>query len=126
MGEVEVSSLKVAVSATDQLRAERLTRSLKRELDAVDGVVVRYTETQSSTPEHAKGGVLQDALEVSIVGVWPVCAPLLAETVKAWLHREPSARVRITADWDHLEIDGDPTPEQAKLLHALLERRDGE
>jgi hypothetical protein len=126
MGEVKVSSLQVAVLEADQLRTERLTRSLKRELDEVEGVVIGYTKTQSSTPEHAKGGVLQDVLDVSVVGVWPVCAPLLAEAVKAWLHREPSARVRITADWDHLEIDGDPTPEQAKLLYALLERRDGE
>ena len=112
------------VVESDPLRAERLTRDLKRALDAVEGVTVGYVAAPAADSERAKGGVVYDVLEASIVGVWPVAAPLLAEVVKSWLHREGGGRVRISVGWDHVEIEGDPTPEQAKLLLALLEQRE--
>jgi hypothetical protein len=121
-----VASLQFAVVEADPLRAERLTRSLKRELDGVEGIAVDYVATHSPNSELAKGGVVHDVLEAVVVGGWPVCAPLLAEAVKSWLHREQDARVRITVGWDHVEIEGEPTPEQTKLLLALLERQEDE
>jgi hypothetical protein len=121
-----MASLQVAVVEADPLRAERLTRSLKRALDAVDSVVVDYVPSSAQGTELAKGGVVHDVLEASIVGAWPVCAPLLAEAVRAWLHHERDTRVRVTVGWDHVEIEGDPTAEQAKLLLALLERQESE
>jgi hypothetical protein len=121
-----MANIHIAVVEADPLRAERLTRSLKRTLDEVEGINVDYVATHMSNFERAKGGVTQELLEASVVGVWPVCAPLLAEAVKSWLHRERDARVRITVGWDHVEIEGEPTPEQAKLLLALLEQREGE
>ena len=120
-----MTSIQIVVVETDSLRAERLTRSLKRALDAVDGITVDYAVPPAAISERAKGGVLHDVLEASIVGVWPVAAPLLAEVVKSWLHREEGSRVRISVGWDHVEIEGEPTPEQTKLLLALLERQDG-
>jgi hypothetical protein len=120
-----VTSIQVAVAETDPLRAERLTRSLKRALDAVDGIAVDYAATAAANSERTKGGVVYDVLEASIVGVWPLAAPLLAEAVKSWLHREgEGSRVRISVGWDHVEIEGEPTPDQAKLLLALMERRE--
>jgi hypothetical protein len=119
-----VTSIQMAVVEADPLRAERLTRSLKRALDAVDGITVDYATAPTANSERAKGGVVHDVLEASIMGVWPVAAPLLAEVVKSWLHREEGSRVRISVGWDHVEIEGEPTPEQEKLLLALLERRE--
>ncbi len=116
-------SIQIAVLEADPLRAERLTRSLNRALDSVEGIAVDYAATPSRPVEHAKGGVMQDVLAVSITGVWPVAAALLADALKSWLHREHGSRVRISVGWDHVEIDGDPTPEQAKLLLTLLERQ---
>jgi hypothetical protein len=121
-----VTNIQIAVIETDPLRAERLTRSLKRTLDGVAGVAVEYAETSTQSSEHAKGAVVHDLLEASIVGVWPVCAPLLAEALKSWLQKEHDTRVRVTVGWDHVEIEGEPTVEQAKLLLALMDRRDGE
>lgn len=120
-----MAAIHIAVVEADALRAERLTRALKRELDEVEGVAVGFLETRAADSERAKGGVMHDVLEASIVGAWPVCAPLLAEAVKSWLRREREARVRITLGWDHVEIEGEPTPEQTKLLLALLERQEG-
>lgn len=119
-----MASLQITVVEADPLRAERLTRSLKRALDAVEGVTIDYVVTQGANFERAKGGVVHEVLEASIVGVWPVCAPLLAEAVKSWLRREQGSRVRISVGWDHVEIEGEPTPEQTKLLLALLEQQE--
>jgi hypothetical protein len=120
-----VTSIQIAVVEADPLRAERLTRSLKRELDTVDGITVDYAATLGADSERTKGGVVYDVLEVCVVGVWPVAAPLLAEVVKSWLHRaEEGRRVRISVGWDHVEIEGEPAPEQMKLLLALLDRQE--
>lgn len=120
-----MTSIQIAVVEADPLRAERLTRSLKSALDAVDGIAVDYAATPAANSERTKGGVVYDVLEASVVGVWPVVAPLLAEVVKSWLHRDgDSRRVRIGVGWDHVEIEGEPTPEQMKLLLALLERQE--
>jgi hypothetical protein len=122
-----VVSIQISVLEADSLRAERLTRSLDRALGAVAGVTVDYAAARSSaTSERAKGGVVHDVLEVSIAGVWPVGAPLVAEAVKSWLHREQGSRVRISVGWDHVEIEGEPTPEQTKLLLTLLEGQEDE
>lgn len=119
-----MANIHIAIVEADPLRAERLTRGLKRALDEVEGIAVGYVATPVLDSERAKGGVVHDVLEAAVVGAWPVAAPLLAEAVKAWLHREPAARVRITLGWDHVEIEGEPTPEQTKLLLALLERQE--
>ena len=120
-----MASVQVAVVESDPLRAERLTRSLKGVLDAVDGIAVGYASMPAASSERAKGGVVHDVLEAAVVGAWPLAAPLLAEAVKSWLHREgEGSRVRISVGWDHVEIEGEPTPDQAKLLLALLERRE--
>jgi hypothetical protein len=112
--------IRVEVVDVDTVRAERLTRALKRELDTVDGLSVAYADPGSRPAAGAKGDVLPAILEVAAVGVWPFAAPLLAEAVKSWLHREGRARVRITVGPDHVEIEGDPSAGQEKLLLALL------
>ena len=112
--------IRVEVVDVDALRAERSTRALKRDLDSVDGLSVAYADPGPHPAAGAKGGVLPAILEVAAVGVWPFAAPLFAEAVKSWLHRESRTRVRITVGPDHVEIEGDPTAGQEKLLLALL------
>lgn len=119
-------SFQIAVAEADPLRAERLTRSLKRALDAVEGVIVDYAPPAASNPERAKGGLAHYLLEASVVGAWPVCAPLFAEAVKSWFQRENGGRVRLTFGPDHVDIEGEPTPDQTRLLLALLERQERE
>ncbi|WP_194924219.1 effector-associated constant component EACC1 [Catenulispora pinisilvae] len=115
-----MASLRVEVIDDDALRAERLTRALKRELDNVDGISVDYADLTSTAPSGSKGSVLSEVLDVVATWGWPLGAPLLAEAVKAWLHKEGRARVRLTVGTNSVEIDGDPTPAQERLMLAVL------
>ena len=115
--------VRVEVVDDDALRAERWTRDLKRSLDTAEGFLVAYGETAGPVQDGTKGPVLHEVLEVSAVWAWPLAAPALVEVLKRWLGRERRARVRVTVGWDHVEIEGEPTPGQERVLLELLDKR---
>lgn len=118
-----MASLRVEVVDGDALRVERLTRALKRELDGVEGVSAEYADSPGTELSGAKGSVASEVLEVVAVWGWPLAAPLVAEVVKGWLRRESRARVRLTVGIESVEIEGDPTPAQERLMLAVLNRQ---
>jgi hypothetical protein len=118
-----VGKVHVEVLDVDPLRTERLTRTLVRDLGSVAELAISYADTDVRPADGAKGGATTDVLAIATVWGWPLVAPLLAEALKSWLHREKHARVRVTVGADHVEIDGDPTAGQEKLLLALLTRQ---
>lgn len=121
-----MATLRVEVIDDDALRVERLTRALKRELDASDGISADYADLESAAPAGSKGSVVSEVLDVVALWGWPLAAPLVAEAIKAWLRKEGRARVRLTVGTNTIEIDGDPTPAQEKLMLAVLNGQDEE
>lgn len=118
--------VRLEVVDADPLRRERLVRSLKRKFDSTEGVSAGYADDEygAPVPAGAKGAILPDILELTAVWGWPLAAPLVAEAVKSWLRRERTARVRVTVGFDHVEIEGDPTAVQERILLALLTDQD--
>ena len=113
---------RIRVVADDELRAERLTRSLAQELDRIAGVAVKYEAVAAATTPGAKGAS-SDLLTAVLDIAWPVAAPLVAEKVKDWRRERKRETVRVTVGDDYVELSGEPTAEQARLLAALLDDR---
>jgi hypothetical protein len=108
------------VADRDLLRAERLARQLHRDFSDSEAFDVSYVEDEVSAADGVKGETTAIVLSIVTGWGWPVAAPLLAELIKSALHRERHSTVRVTVGADFVEIAGEPTEEQQKLLLALL------
>lgn len=115
-----VLTTRIRVVADDELRAERLTRALADELAHIAGVTVGYEAIVDAAVPGAKGAG-SDLLIAVLDIAWPVAAPLVAEKVKDWRHGRKRESVRVTVGDDYVELSGEPTEEQARLLAALLD-----
>lgn len=114
----------IQVTGDDELRAERSTRALGRALEAVEGVAVEYRAGSAGAVEGAKGAGAVELLKLAVEWAWPAAAPLVAEKIKDWRrteeHKEEHAVVRVTVGEQYVELAGDPTEAQERLLVELL------
>lgn len=108
----------VAVFGDDTLRSENVTRSLTADLAEIHDVTVRFEYSGGEPGPGAKGG--PETLHAVIDYAWPAAAPLVAEAVKKLCTRHKHERVRVTVGPNYVEISGDPSAEQAKLLSEVL------
>lgn len=108
----------------DSLRAERLARSLMADLEAVDGLEVRFAAPVAADP-GAKGPGLSDAsLWVSLAASTQAASRVLVAAIRAWVQRDKHRVVRVTSGDRTIEIPAHPSPAQEQMLEAFL--RDGE
>ena len=117
-----VTRAEIEVFGEDPLYSEDVTRGLGVELAGGQDVSVRfeYVGAGTGTPDGAKGGE-SEILRAIVEYAWPAAAPLVAEAVKKLCTRHKHERVRISAGPNHVEIIGEPTEEQTKLLMKVLE-----
>lgn len=109
----------IEVSGEDVLRSEDTTRALSADLAAVQGVTVRLEFLGDTVRPGAKGPGAE-VLHAVVDYAWPAAAPLVAEAVKKLCSRHKHERVRVSVGPDYVEISGDPSQEQAKLLSEVL------
>lgn len=109
----------IEVSGDDALRSEDATRALSIELTEVRDVTVRL-EYVGDQPRQGAKGQGPEVLHAIVDYAWPAAAPLVAEAVKNLCTRHKHERVRVTVGPNHVEISGDPSPEQAELLAQVL------
>ncbi|WP_341717026.1 hypothetical protein QQG74_24215 [Micromonospora sp. FIMYZ51] len=107
----------------DVLRAERLARSLIRDLAAVASLDVRPAEAgSSSAPPGAKGTeLLNDAsMWVFLTAGAHASARVLLATIQAWLERDRNRRVRLTIGDRSIELPATTTASQERLVKLFL------
>ncbi|MEY9929118.1 hypothetical protein ABH926_003758 [Catenulispora sp. GP43] len=109
----------IEVSGDDALRSEDATRALSADLAAVQDVTVRL-EYAGGTPRAGAKGPGAEVLHAVVDYAWPAAAPLVAEAVKKLCSRHKRERVRVSIGPNYVEISGDPSEEQAKLLSEVL------
>lgn len=110
----------VTVLGDDELRCEDVLRALDRELTGLDQVVVRLGFGDGAAPVAGAKGQAGDTLRAVVEYAWPAAAPLVAEKVKALCSRRRHESVRVSVGPDYVEIKGDPSEEQARLLTEVL------
>jgi hypothetical protein len=110
----------IQVFGDDALRNEDVLRAFDRELTAIEQVVVSLEYGDGGVPVAGAKGPTGETLRAVVEYAWPVAAPLLAEKVKALCSRQRHEKVRVSVGPDFVEITGDPSAEQAKLLSEVL------
>jgi hypothetical protein len=110
----------IQVLGDDELRCEDVLRSFHQDLSSVDQVTVRLEYANGTEPAAGAKGPLAETLHAVIEYAWPAAAPLLAERIKALCSRQRHERVRVSVGPDFVEIKGDPSEEQARLLAEML------
>jgi hypothetical protein len=109
----------IEVFGDDVLRSEDATRALSADLTEAQDVTVRL-EYAGDGPRQGAKGQGPEVLHAIVDYAWPAAAPLVAEAVKKLCSRHRRERVRVTIGPDHVEISGDPSEEQARLLSEVL------
>ena len=110
----------IEVFGEDPLHSEDVTRGLGAALADSQDVSVRFEYPGGETADGAKGNEAE-ALRAIVEYAWPAAAPLVAEAVKKVCTRHRHERVRISVGPNHVEITGEPTEEQTKLLLKVLD-----
>jgi hypothetical protein len=110
----------IEVFGEDPLHSEDVTRGLGTVLAGGPDVSVRFEYTSGEMAQGAKGAEAE-ALRAIVEYAWPAAAPLVAEAVKKVCTRHKHERVRITVGPNHVEITGEPTEEQTRLLMKVLD-----
>lgn len=101
--------------------ADRMTRSLGRELEGLDGVSVAYRYQGADEPRSgAKGPGTLDFLRFALDWAWPVGAPLVAEKIRRWCSRSAKETVTVEVGEVEIRISGELTPEQVVRLEGEL------
>ena len=104
----------------DVLRAERLARSLMADIEAVDGLEVRFAARVAADPGTKGPGLSDASLWVSLAA----SSRVLVAAIRAWVQRDKHRVVRVTSGDRTIEIPAHPSPAQEQMLEAFL--RDGE
>lgn len=108
------------VVASDALRRERLLRSLRDELVAVDDVEVNLA---SSPPPQPGGKGAIESTAAILVAAAPLAQPtaeVLKATITGWLQRDRRTVLRATVGDRTVELTGEPSAAQQRLLDTLL------
>lgn len=109
----------IEVYGHDVLRSEDATRALTAGLAEAEDIAVRLEYAGDGARQGAKGQG-SEILRAVVDYAWPAAAPLVAEAVKKLCSRHKHERVRVTVGPDYVEVSGDPSEEQAKLLSEVL------
>ncbi|APU16304.1 hypothetical protein UA75_21870 [Actinoalloteichus sp. GBA129-24] len=119
-------SLEVRLTSDDSpLIVERLLRSLRVELERLDGVEARFAEKPAAEPDGAKGGaVIADAaLWLFLASVTQTTGRIVVEQIRAWHSRQGRDRtIRITRGESFIEIPGDLDESQERVLARWLDQ----
>lgn len=120
------STLLLEVSAGgDVLRQERLTRDLRDELTALDGIDVAFGVPDGSSGEGRKGTLETTvALIATIATLRGPTAQVLVTAIREWCARDSRRVVRLTDGDRSLEVTGDPTEAQQHVIEEFLRRFD--
>lgn len=114
----------VFVAGEDE-HAERMTRSLGGEFEAVDGLEVGYAyEVASESAPGTKGPGALGLLHLALDWGWPVAAPLIATVIDRWSRRSAGETVVVRVGRTEIRIEGGITAEQAAELEAELGKND--
>lgn len=104
----------------DALRRERLTRSLRDDLAHIDGLDLKLVP--DSAPAPGSKGAVESTVAI-LVAAAPLARPtanLLKTAITGWLQRDRRTVLRATVGDSTVELTGDPTPDQQRVLDALL------
>ena len=107
---------------TDAGDLERLTRQLRDELSELD--VQADLVTGGSAPANTKAGDVIEwgTLLLTLAASGGVITALI-NAIQAWLtNRNQPAAVTLEMGGDKLQITGNPSPEQQRLIKAFLQR----
>ncbi|MDG4597341.1 MAG: hypothetical protein P9F75_16920 [Candidatus Contendobacter sp.] len=107
---------------TDAEDMERLTRQLRNELSELD--VQADFVTGGPAPANTKaGGVIEwNTLLLTLAASGGVITTLI-NTIQAWLsNRNQPATVTVEIGGEKLQITGNPSPEQQRLIEAFFQR----
>lgn len=105
----------------DALRRERLTRSLRDDLAHIDGLDLTLAPASAAAQQGSKGAV--ESTVAILVAAAPLVRPtadLLKAAITGWLQRDRRTVLRATVGDSVVELTGDPTPDQRRVLDALL------
>lgn len=114
--------VEVASDGNTLLR-ERLTRSLCTELSSLDGVEVAFTEPPEETSGGAKSGPVTDLALWVALGAGTT-GRIVVECIKAWSARERNRAVKLTRGDQTIEISGNPTAGQERIIEKFFESGD--
>ncbi|MFI0466584.1 hypothetical protein ACH347_21100 [Saccharopolyspora sp. 5N102] len=114
------------VADGNAILGERLTRSLRAELNEIADVEVEFADSTTATAAGAKGGLAADlALWVFLGGAGvKALTPVVVAGIKAWSERERNRKVRLTRGDETLEIQGKPDAAQERIVTKFLEGGD--
>lgn len=105
----------------DALRQERLTRSLRDDLVALDGVTVEFADAQASLADGCKGGWTADVLLwTSIAASARPASQLLITAIKEWCAKERHRTVKVTDGDRSIELSGRPDEASERLVREFL------
>jgi hypothetical protein len=107
----------------DATLAERLCRSLRAELDEINGIDVRFAQSESSVAAGAKSGpaVADAALWLFLGTVTKKSAQVAIAAIKAWSDRHRHQVVRVSSKDGTFEIPRDIDAIQRAILEKIVD-----
>lgn len=118
------STVRLEVSAGgDVLRQERLTRDLRDELTALEGIDIAFGAPDDPGGEDHKGTLeTAVALIVTITTLRGPITQLLVTAIREWCARDGRRVVHLTDGDRSLEVVGNPTEAQQHVIGEFVRR----
>ncbi|MGI8313008.1 hypothetical protein [Saccharopolyspora hattusasensis] len=111
------------VADGNTILGERLTRSLRTELNAIDGVEVEFADSTTTAAAGAKGGVAADLALWVFLGT-RAAAPVVIEGIRAWSERQRNRKVLLGRGDKTVEVHGNLDAAQERIIEKFFEGGD--
>jgi hypothetical protein len=103
----------------DQEERTEISMRLRKELLDLNTVSVEPFRT-GQVPSGSKGVPVDwGTLTVSLA---PAVLTAVVSTIKVWIKRHDAATVTVTRDGDKIEVTGNPSPGEQRLIDAFVDR----
>lgn len=121
MTEPDLGRVVLHVPDGDQLRRERLTRALRDELAALEGVSVEWSQDAGPMPSGVKAALAYEGLLLAVT-FGRVVAPAVVKLIEAWLKARSEQVLIVEHEGAKLELRGARGKQDMEVLSRLLER----